>query len=157
VCWDQWYPEGARLTALNERRRMSCFYPTAIGVASGQRRRNSEQRQHDAWAPPSSARHAQSQMGVICWPLVNRAWDMRMATFAATLRQPGQGLEFLGRIFPVRSIRASTRGSVAPTKRRDPGRRDQSEGPWKKCGRKTGRSYADRRIDSYGNITHRVH
>ena len=29
VCWDQWYPEAARLTALA--RREVLFYPTAIG------------------------------------------------------------------------------------------------------------------------------
>ena len=29
ICWDQWYPEGARLTAL--RGAAVLFYPTAIG------------------------------------------------------------------------------------------------------------------------------
>ena len=29
VCWDQWYPEGARLTALQGAQML--FYPTAIG------------------------------------------------------------------------------------------------------------------------------
>ena len=29
VCWDQWYPEGARLTALQGAKVL--FYPTAIG------------------------------------------------------------------------------------------------------------------------------
>ena len=34
VCWDQWYPEGARLTALQGAEIL--FYPTAIGWHPGE-------------------------------------------------------------------------------------------------------------------------
>jgi len=46
VCWDQWYPEAARLTAL--RGAQVLFYPTAIGWHPGERKQYGE-RQHDAW------------------------------------------------------------------------------------------------------------
>jgi len=46
VCWDQWYPEAARLTAL--RGAQILFYPTAIGWHPAEREQYGE-RQHDAW------------------------------------------------------------------------------------------------------------
>jgi N-carbamoylputrescine amidase len=45
VCWDQWYPEGARLTALQGAKIL--FYPTAIGTWTGEM--DLRERQHDAW------------------------------------------------------------------------------------------------------------
>ncbi|MCS7033409.1 MAG: carbon-nitrogen hydrolase [Phycisphaerae bacterium] len=41
ICWDQWYPEGARLTALQGAEIL--FYPTAIGWHP------SEKQQHGRW------------------------------------------------------------------------------------------------------------
>ena len=46
VCWDQWYPEAARLTALQGAEML--FYPTAIGWHPAERERFGDQ-QHDAW------------------------------------------------------------------------------------------------------------
>ncbi len=46
VCWDQWYPEGARLTALQGAQIL--FYPTAIGWHPAERAEFGEA-QHDAW------------------------------------------------------------------------------------------------------------
>jgi N-carbamoylputrescine amidase len=46
VCWDQWYPEAARLTAL--RGAQILFYPTAIGWHPSEREKYGET-QHDAW------------------------------------------------------------------------------------------------------------
>lgn len=45
VCWDQWYPEGARLAALDGA--WILFYPTAIGTWTGEIDRMAEHR--DAW------------------------------------------------------------------------------------------------------------
>lgn len=45
VCWDQWYPEAARLTALQGADIL--FYPTAIGTWTGEMEYKSIQ--HDAW------------------------------------------------------------------------------------------------------------
>src|ERR1700733_12655782 len=46
VCWDQWYPEGARLTALQGAHIL--FYPTAIGWHPAEKAEFGEV-QHDAW------------------------------------------------------------------------------------------------------------
>ncbi len=46
VCWDQWYPEGARLMAL--RGADMLIYPTAIGFESSDSPKE-QQRQHEAW------------------------------------------------------------------------------------------------------------
>lgn len=46
VCWDQWYPEAARLTALSGAQIL--FYPTAIGWHPSERRELGE-RQHSSW------------------------------------------------------------------------------------------------------------
>jgi N-carbamoylputrescine amidase len=46
ICWDQWYPEAARLTAL--RGAEILFYPTAIGWHPAERKDYGTQ-QHDAW------------------------------------------------------------------------------------------------------------
>jgi N-carbamoylputrescine amidase len=46
ICWDQWYPEAARLTAL--RGAQVLFYPTAIGWHPAEKQEYGA-RQHDAW------------------------------------------------------------------------------------------------------------
>jgi len=46
VCWDQWYPEGARITALQGAHVL--FYPTAIGWHPAEKAQYGEL-QHDAW------------------------------------------------------------------------------------------------------------
>src|SRR6185503_15610437 len=46
VCWDQWYPEAARLTALAGADLL--LYPTAIGW-NPQDSADEQQRQQDAW------------------------------------------------------------------------------------------------------------
>jgi N-carbamoylputrescine amidase len=46
VCWDQWYPEGARLTALHGAQIL--FYPTAIGWHPAEKEQYGAA-QHDAW------------------------------------------------------------------------------------------------------------
>lgn len=46
VCWDQWFPEAARLTALEGAQFL--FYPTAIGWLAGESS-DTNQAQHSAW------------------------------------------------------------------------------------------------------------
>src|SRR5438067_1798437 len=46
VCWDQWYPEAARLTAMQGAEIL--FYPTAIGWHPAEKAQQGEQ-QHAAW------------------------------------------------------------------------------------------------------------
>jgi N-carbamoylputrescine amidase len=46
ICWDQWYPEGARLTALQGAEIL--FYPTAIGWHPSEKKEYGVA-QHDSW------------------------------------------------------------------------------------------------------------
>ena len=46
ICWDQWYPEAARITALSGAEIL--FYPTAIGWATDQEQATNEE-QYGAW------------------------------------------------------------------------------------------------------------
>ncbi len=47
ICWDQWYPEAARLTALKGAEIL--FFPTAIGWAQDERSEEVRRSQLDAW------------------------------------------------------------------------------------------------------------
>lgn len=47
VCWDQWYPEAARITALKGAEIL--FYPTAIGWDMEEKDEKVNQEQHNAW------------------------------------------------------------------------------------------------------------
>ncbi|MBC8042758.1 MAG: acyltransferase, partial [Rhizobacter sp.] len=47
ICWDQWYPEAARLTALQGAQIL--FYPTAIGWATSEEHAGTRTSQHAAW------------------------------------------------------------------------------------------------------------
>lgn len=46
ICWDQWFPEAARLTAMQGAEII--FYPTAIGYMPGEREQEGTT-SHDAW------------------------------------------------------------------------------------------------------------
>jgi N-carbamoylputrescine amidase len=46
ICWDQWFPEGARLTAMQGAEIL--FYPTAIGWHPAERKEYGHA-QHDSW------------------------------------------------------------------------------------------------------------
>lgn len=46
ICWDQWYPEAARLTALQGAQIL--FYPTAIGWHPAEKEKHGR-RQHSSW------------------------------------------------------------------------------------------------------------
>jgi N-carbamoylputrescine amidase len=82
ICWDQWYPEGARITALLGADVL--FYPTAIG-----------------WHPAEKAEFGDAQ--VMAWRTIQRAHAIANGVFVASPNrvgfeaQPGtNGLEFFG-------------------------------------------------------------
>jgi len=84
VCWDQWYPEGARLTALQGASIL--FYPTAIG-----------------WHPAEKAGHGTEQRDA--WRTVQRGHAIANGVYVAAVnrvgleRPAGDGLEFWGSSF----------------------------------------------------------
>jgi N-carbamoylputrescine amidase len=86
ICWDQWYPEGARLTAL--RGASVLFYPTAIG-----------------WHPSEKAEHGAAQRSA--WQTIQRAHAIANGVYVAVVNrvghevppEGGDGLEFWGTSF----------------------------------------------------------
>ena len=85
VCWDQWYPEAARLTAL--RGAEVIFYPTAIGWHPSERAEFGE-RQHSSWETVQRG-HAIANGCYVAVP--NRVGHEAPAG--------GDGLDFWGRSF----------------------------------------------------------
>jgi N-carbamoylputrescine amidase len=138
VCWDQWYPEAARLTAL--RGAEILFYPTAIG-----------------WHPSEKAEHGVHQHAA--WEIIQRSHAIANGCFVAAvnrvgLERPagGAGLEFWGGSFV-----AAPSGQVlarAPADREeillvpvDLGQVDLARTHWP--------FLRDRRVDAYGDLSKR--
>lgn len=141
ICWDQWYPEAARLTAL--RGAEVLFYPTAIGWHPGEKERLGEQ-QHEAWELAQRAHAIANGCYVVA---VNRTG------FEPTPgADDGDGIEFWGQSFVV-----APDGSVldrAPTNKEEVlvvpiDRRQITES-------RTGWPFLrDRRIDAYEGLNQR--
>jgi N-carbamoylputrescine amidase len=91
VCWDQWYPEGARLTALHGAQIL--FYPTAIGWHPAEKEQYGVA-QHDAWRTIQRA-HAIAN-GVFV-TVVNRVGHETGNIRGNEAK--GAGLEFWGKSF----------------------------------------------------------
>jgi N-carbamoylputrescine amidase len=72
VCWDQWYPEAARLTALTGARVL--FYPTAIGTWTGEM--ELAERQHDAWRTVQRSHAIANGVFVVAVNRVGREGDL---------------------------------------------------------------------------------
>jgi N-carbamoylputrescine amidase len=91
VCWDQWYPEGARITALQGAHVL--FYPTAIGWHPAEKTEFGAA-QHDAWR---TIQRAHAIANGVYVAVVNRVGfetgDIRGNS------APGAGLEFWGGSF----------------------------------------------------------
>ena len=86
VCWDQWYPEGARLTALQGAHIL--LYPTAIG-----------------WHPREKAMHGAGQIDA--WRTIQRSHAIANGVYVAAVNRvghepadgAGEGIEFWGGSF----------------------------------------------------------
>ena len=86
ICWDQWYPEGARLTAL--RGASVLFYPTAIG-----------------WHPHEKEQHGAHQRDA--WRTIQRSHAIANGVYVAAINRVGHekpsgdgaGIEFWGSSF----------------------------------------------------------
>jgi N-carbamoylputrescine amidase len=137
VCWDQWYPEGARITALQGAQIL--FYPTAIG-----------------WHPKEKAEYGAAQHSA--WETIQRSHAIANGVFVAVPNRvghegdAGSGIEFWGQSFVCDpGGRIMAKGSV-----------DQEELVIAECDlglvdvqRTHWPFLRDRRIDAYGEITRR--
>src|SRR5437016_2121807 len=91
VCWDQWYPEGARLTALQGANVL--FYPTAIGWHPAEKAEFGLA-QHDAWR---TIQRAHAIANGVYVGVVNRV-GFETGNIRGN-QAPGAGLEFWGGSF----------------------------------------------------------
>jgi N-carbamoylputrescine amidase len=137
VCWDQWYPEAARLTALQGAEVL--FYPTAIG-----------------WHPAEKAEFGEAQLDA--WTTMQRAHAIANGVFVAAVNRVGHegpasgGLEFWGGSFvadPFGRIlaRAGHEREEILIVSCDPRLQEETRRNWP--------FLRDRRIDAYGPIMHR--
>ncbi|HSO74562.1 MAG TPA: carbon-nitrogen hydrolase [Blastocatellia bacterium] len=139
ICWDQWYPEGARLTAL--RGANVLFYPTAIG-----------------WHPHEKVEHGSAQRDA--WRTIQRSHSIANGVYVASvnrvgLEKPavgGAGIEFWGSSFlsdpfGVVTAEASTDREEVLIGEVDPSRIEEVRRNWP--------FLRDRRIDAYEGIERR--
>ena len=145
VCWDQWYPEGARLTALQGASIL--FYPTAIGWHPAEKAEFGKA-QHDAWR---TIQRAHAIANGVYVGVVNRVGfetgNVRGKSAA------GQGLEFWGGSFLCDPF-----GTVIAEGSHDKEEILIGEVDLKKMEdiRRNWPFLRDRRIDSYAPITSRM-
>ena len=140
VCWDQWYPEAARLMALNGAELL--IYPTAIGYESSDTEEE-KQRQREAWTTVQRGHAVANGLPVIA---VNRVG------FEPDPSQQTQGITFWGSSFVAGSqgefiYRASETEEECTIVEVDLQRSEQVRRWWP--------FLRDRRIDEYHNITKR--
>jgi len=140
ICWDQWYPEAARLTALQGAEVL--FYPTAIG-----------------WHPSEKNKYGDHQYGA--WMNVMKGHAVANGTYVAAANRIGlekyvpntDGIEFWGASFI-----AGPQGEILAQASHDKEEiliaevdLDHQENV-----RQNWPFFRDRRIDFYGNITKRA-
>jgi N-carbamoylputrescine amidase len=138
ICWDQWYPEAARLTALQGAGIL--FYPTAIG-----------------WHPAEKAEHGVNQHSA--WETIQRSHAVANGCYVAAVNRVGvekpaggPGLEFWGQSF-VAGPSGQILAKASPDREEillaevDLGQVDVTRTHWP--------FLRDRRIDAYGALTQR--
>jgi N-carbamoylputrescine amidase len=137
ICWDQWYPEAARITALMGVQVI--FYPTAIG-----------------WHPKEKEEWGATQADA--WRTIQRGHAIANGVYVAAANRVGfepepgtEGLEFFGNSFVCdpfgRVIAEAGTDSAVLVADVDPGRIEYTRRNWP--------FLRDRRIDAYGPILNR--
>ena len=138
ICWDQWYPEAARLTALQGADLL--FYPTAIG-----------------WHPSEKAKTGKAQHEA--WEIIQRSHAVANGCFVAAVNRVGHerpaggaGIEFWGQSFladPSGQIlaRASASREEVIVAEVDFEKVEEARTHWP--------FLRDRRIEAYGGLTQR--
>jgi N-carbamoylputrescine amidase len=137
VCWDQWYPEGARLTALAGADVL--FYPTAIG-----------------WHPSEKEQYGAAQADA--WRTMQRSHAIANGVYVVAVNRVGHegpvggGIEFFGGSFisdpfGVVMKEASRTDEEILLAEIDPAHAETVRQHWP--------FLRDRRIDAYGSITKR--
>lgn len=141
ICWDQWYPEAARLTAMQGAQIL--FYPTAIG-----------------WHPGEKAASGKNQHAA--WELIQRSHAVANGCYVAAVNRighevlkgvGGDGIEFWGQSF-VAGTSGELLAKASADKEEtllvpvDLDRVDMTRTHWP--------FLRDRRIDAYDGLTRRL-
>jgi len=138
ICWDQWYPEAARLTALQGA--SIIFYPTAIG-----------------WHPDEKEKHGKKQFD--SWQTIQRGHAIANGVYVAAANRIGlekaedsNGIEFWGQSFicnpqGVILAQGSADKEEVIIAEIDLSKIENIRRHWP--------FFRDRRIDTYGDITKR--
>jgi N-carbamoylputrescine amidase len=140
ICWDQWYPEGSRLTALSGAQVI--FYPTSIG-----------------WHPHEKAQFGAAQLDA--WKTIQRSHAIANGVYAAVVNRVGfeggltkgdAGLDFWGNSFvadPFGEVisQASSDKEEILVVECDPAKSEDTRRNWP--------FLRDRRIDAYPPILNR--
>jgi N-carbamoylputrescine amidase len=140
ICWDQWYPEAARLTAMQGAEIL--FYPTAIGWHPGEKKKYGA-KQHAAWETIQRS-HAIANGCYVA--VANRIGHEILGSVG------GDGIEFWGQSFV-----AGTSGEIIA--KAGAAEEEILLVPVDLANVDTTRTHwpflRDRRIDAYGNLTKR--
>jgi N-carbamoylputrescine amidase len=136
VCWDQWYPEAARLTAMSGAQIL--FYPTAIG-----------------WLPAEKVEHGAQQQSA--WETIQRSHAIANGVYVCAVNRVGHegeaggGIEFWGGSFVAdpggRLLVKGGTGDEVMTAACDLAKVEASRTHWP--------FLRDRRIDAYQDLTRR--
>ena len=140
VCWDQWYPEAARLMALQGAEML--IYPTAIGYESSDTK-DEQERQREAWTTVQRGHAVANGLPVVT---VNRVG------FEPDPSHQTGGIQFWGSSFVAGPqgellFRAGTEDECEQVVEIDLARSEQVRRWWP--------FLRDRRIDKYGDILRR--
>lgn len=140
ICWDQWYPEGARLTAMQGAEVL--FYPTAIG-----------------WHPHEKEEYGQKQYEA--WTTVQRGHAVANGIYVAACNRVGHeqpvpntaGIQFWGASFI-----AGPQGEILAKASHDKEEIIMAEidHAYMEDIRRNWPFLRDRRIDAYGDLTKRA-
>jgi len=145
ICWDQWFPEGARLTAIQGAQIL--FYPTAIGWHPSEKARYGKA-QHESWEMIQRS-HAIANGCYVCAP--NRI-GLEKITGANGKPVNPDGIQFWGQSFI-----ASPNGQIV--KRATVDKEEVLVAPCDLESVEFSRTHwpflRDRRIDAYTNLTRR--
>jgi N-carbamoylputrescine amidase len=137
ICWDQWFPEGARITSLLGAEIL--FYPTAIG-----------------WHPAEKDAVGQDQLSA--WQTIQRSHAIANGVFVAAVNRVGhepepgtKGIEFWGHSFIAdpfgRVIAQAGTGPEVLVATCDPAIIEETRRNWP--------FLRDRRVDAYAPIGNR--
>jgi N-carbamoylputrescine amidase len=135
ICWDQWYPEAARLTALMGAEIL--FYPTAIGWATTQDSQTNEE-QYNAWQTIQRSHAVANGVHVVSVNRVGFEQDGAMKFW---------GGSFVANPFGSLIVKASHDDEEVIVSELDLSKTDSYRTHWP--------FLRDRRIDSYGEIVKR--